>query len=87
MEDHDPKPHAERKLKQKRCDLIVLNGPDNVGGDRAVVELYAPSAGWSGPFRGTKRQIARRLIREIERMWKPASDPGSRLRPGSKRAS
>ncbi|MEP0841653.1 MAG: phosphopantothenoylcysteine decarboxylase [Phycisphaerae bacterium] len=87
MEDHDPKPHAERKLKQKRCDLIVLNGPDNVGGDRAVVELYAPTTGWSGPFRGSKHRIARQLIREIERMWKPASGPGPRPRLGSKSAS
>jgi phosphopantothenoylcysteine decarboxylase / phosphopantothenate---cysteine ligase len=68
MEDHDPRAHAERKLKKKNCDLIVLNGPENVGGDQAVVELFAPSEGWTGPFRGTKMQVARRLVRQIEIM-------------------
>ena len=31
MEDHDAHVHAENKLKRKNCDLIVLNGPGNVG--------------------------------------------------------
>lgn len=73
MEDHDPQAHAERKLRKKNCDLIVLNGPENVGGDEAVVELFTPSAGWTGPFRGTKAQVARRLVREMERMYEGGS--------------
>ena len=68
MEDHDPHAHAERKLHKKNCDLIVLNGPENVGRDRAVVELFSPEAGWTGPFRGTKEQVARRLVRVAERL-------------------
>lgn len=68
MEDNDPHDHAERKLHKKNCDLIVLNGPENVGRDRAVVELFSPEAGWTGPFRGTKFQVARRLVIEAERL-------------------
>lgn len=68
MEDHDPYRHAERKLIRKNCDLIVLNGPENVGGDQAVVELYSPSQGWSDPIRGSKATIARRFVRIIEGM-------------------
>lgn len=68
MEDHDPHAHAERKLVKKKCDLIVLNGPENVGGDEATVEIYTPADGWSDPVRGTKTQIARHLVRRIERM-------------------
>jgi phosphopantothenoylcysteine decarboxylase/phosphopantothenate--cysteine ligase len=70
MEDHDPHAHAERKLQRKNCDLIVLNGPENVGSDRAEVELLSPETGWTGPFRGTKSQVARRLILAAERLWR-----------------
>ena len=69
MEDREPYRHAERKLKRKNCDLMVLNGPANVGGDQAVVELYSPSQGWSAPIRGSKAVIAHRLVRMLESMW------------------
>ncbi|MGQ9648548.1 MAG: phosphopantothenoylcysteine decarboxylase domain-containing protein [Phycisphaerae bacterium] len=68
MEDHDPYLHAERKLRRKNCDLIVLNGPANVGRDHAEVELFSPETGWTGPFHGTKERLARRLIRLVERL-------------------
>ncbi len=68
MEDHDPHAHAERKLYSKNSDLIVLNGPENVGSDHAEVELFSPAMGWTGPFRGTKAQVARRLIQVAERL-------------------
>jgi phosphopantothenoylcysteine decarboxylase / phosphopantothenate---cysteine ligase len=66
MEDNDPRPHAERKLRKKNCDLIVLNGLETVGSDQASVEFFAPSSGWTGPYRGSKVQIARRIIKAIE---------------------
>jgi phosphopantothenoylcysteine decarboxylase / phosphopantothenate---cysteine ligase len=69
MEDHDPYRHAERKYARKNCDLIVLNGPENVGSDRAVVELFSRSRGWSRSIRGSKAQVARRLMRVAEDMW------------------
>ncbi len=68
MEDHDPHAHAERKLDKKNCDLIVLNGPKNIGCDRAEVELFSPQTGWTGPFRGSKAQVARRLIVVAEQL-------------------
>ena len=66
MEDHNHHPHAERKCREKRCDLIVLNGPENVGRDEAVVELFDPQQGWSRPIRGSKPAVARRIVRTIE---------------------
>ena len=38
LEDHDGRTHAERKLRTKRFDLIILNGPANIGTDKAVVK-------------------------------------------------
>lgn len=69
LEDHDHYVHAERKLSRKNCDLIVLNGPENVGVERAAVEFYTPAGGWSGPVRGSKTVVARRLVRMIESLW------------------
>lgn len=74
MEDaNDPHALAVRKLVKKHCDLIVLNGPENVGSDTAVVQLYGRHEGWSRPMRGSKRAIARLLVEVLEaRVDKPA---------------
>lgn len=68
MEDHDGRAHAESKCARKNCDLIVLNGPENVASNRAVVELFTPADGWSGPFEGMKSTIARRILQVVEAM-------------------
>ena len=70
MEDADePRGLAERKLERKRCDLIVLNGPENIASDRATVELFSPASGWSEPIEGTKTAVAKQLVKRIEAMW------------------
>lgn len=66
MEDTDPHARAERKLKRKNCDLIVLNGPENVGGDQATVEFFTPVDGWMPPIRGSKTQVARQILKRVE---------------------
>lgn len=68
LEDHAGRARAERKLKAKHFDLIVLNGPANVGGRNAKVEFYRPAQDWSGPISGTKDAIARRIVRAVETM-------------------
>jgi phosphopantothenoylcysteine decarboxylase/phosphopantothenate--cysteine ligase len=69
MEDADePRALAERKLKRKRCDLIVLNGPENVASNRATVEWFTPANGWSEAIEGTKTAVARQLVKLIESM-------------------
>jgi phosphopantothenoylcysteine decarboxylase/phosphopantothenate--cysteine ligase len=66
LEDRAGRFYAERKLKDKHFDLIVLNGPANVGSRTAKVEFYRPAQGWSGPISGTKDAIARRIVRAVE---------------------
>jgi len=66
MEDHDHKAHAEAKLKRKQCDAIVLNGPENVGGDRAVVQILQALGGWMQPVAGSKREVAEHVITLVE---------------------
>lgn len=66
MEDHDHHAHAEAKLRRKRCDAIVLNGPANVGADRATVEILTRGEGWGMPITETKQALARRIVRLLE---------------------
>lgn len=68
LDDHNGRAHAERKLRAKRFDLIVLNGPGNIGAEKAVVEFYSPESGWVGPVRGSKAFVAGRIVRLIERL-------------------
>ncbi|MCH8244083.1 MAG: phosphopantothenoylcysteine decarboxylase [Planctomycetes bacterium] len=68
MEDHDHRAHAEAKLVRKRCDAIVLNGPENVAADRATVEVLTGDGVWSPPMTGSKAQLADRLVGLTERL-------------------
>ncbi|MBN1490742.1 MAG: phosphopantothenoylcysteine decarboxylase [Phycisphaerae bacterium] len=66
MEDHDARRHAADKLTRKRCDVVVLNGPENIGADWAAVEVLLADGEWLAPWQGTKRQLAGRIIRLTE---------------------
>ncbi len=68
MEDHEHRRFAADKLLRKRCDAIVLNGPENVGVDRGSVEVLVAGEEWLEPWHGTKRQIAGRIIKLLERI-------------------
>ena len=68
MEDHDHQAHAEAKLSRKRCDAIVLNGIENVGGDEAVVEILRADTGWTRPIHGTKASLAGKVVALTERL-------------------
>ncbi len=77
MEDHNGRPHAERKMRRKDSDAIVLNGPENVGSDRASVEYIERGSVWRRWPAGSKRAVARRLITSLERLVRMAECPGS----------
>lgn len=72
MEDHDEHAHAERKLRHKNCDAVVLNGLANVGADQALVEIYRPDGGWSSPLQGSKTEIAVAIVQLLEDLRLPA---------------
>ena len=54
MEDRNHNANAEAKLKNKRCDAIVLNGIGNVVSDKATVEFFRADTGWSPSICGAK---------------------------------
>jgi phosphopantothenoylcysteine decarboxylase/phosphopantothenate--cysteine ligase len=71
MEDHDEHRRAEAKLRRKRCDAIVLNGPATVGGDRAAIQIFLATGRWDRPVYGTKTRIAKLIVDLIERLVPP----------------
>lgn len=71
LEDHQARPHAERKLREKRFDAIVLNGPGTIGSSQAVVEFLQSGAAWERWPSASKAKVAGRLVRELERMAGP----------------
>ncbi len=66
MEDHDHRARAESKLRRKRCDAMVLNGIDNVGCDRAAIDILCAESGWSPTISGTKGEMAVRVMDLVE---------------------
>jgi len=68
LEDHGGRRNAERKLTRKNFDAILLNGPENVGADACRFEYLTVDEPWRRWPRASKRETARRLIRELERL-------------------
>jgi len=68
MEDHDAHRHAEQKMRRKRSDVVVLNGPANIGSDQALVEVLVAGEGWKRWRRAHKAAVADRLVRLAERL-------------------
>src|SRR5262249_32677918 len=68
MEDHAGRAHARQKLLRKHCDAIVLNGPENVGGDRARVDYLEARDRWQRWPPASKAAVARRLVARLERL-------------------
>jgi phosphopantothenoylcysteine decarboxylase/phosphopantothenate--cysteine ligase len=66
MNDHDATAQAERKLKEKHCDYIVLNGLANVGADDVEVQILSAVEGWRPAISGSKIAVAEHLIELIE---------------------
>jgi phosphopantothenoylcysteine decarboxylase/phosphopantothenate--cysteine ligase len=66
MEDHNHRMHAESKLRRKRCDAMVLNGIDNVGSDRATIDILCAERGWLPTVSGTKGEMAARVLELVE---------------------
>lgn len=66
LESQDPRNNAMRKLRMKNCNCIVLNDTSAIGSTTNLVEVLSPDAETIALFRGTKIEVAERLIGLIE---------------------
>lgn len=73
LETEDRRFRATVKLEKKHCDLIVSNGPSAIDSDENEVELLDRQGRVVATAQGTKHQVARILLREIDsRLIQPA---------------
>jgi phosphopantothenoylcysteine decarboxylase / phosphopantothenate---cysteine ligase len=67
LEDRDIKKGAERKIREKNLDIIVANTPAAIGSERCVVWIKKAGEKWCGLPEMSKKRLAGRLIRMIEK--------------------
>ena len=68
MEDQQHQANAERKLRAKQCDAIVLNDINAVGVEQAQVEILRDDTGWSPRQAGDKARIAALVVDLVEEL-------------------
>ncbi len=68
MEDRNARRNAYDKLRRKNLDAILLNGPENIGGDTACMQLLTADGRWEVWRWATKNAAAARIIRLAERL-------------------
>jgi len=62
LEDKNLRQNAERKLKEKNLDMIIVNTPAAIGADKINVQIKTPDSEWIKlPF-ANKAIIARRIV-------------------------
>ena len=67
LEDKKLRERAEKKLKEKKLDMIIANTPAAIAAERSTVQIKGPDSGWSKVKKASKTTIARRIIMEVER--------------------
>ena len=67
LETEDRHFRAIVKLERKHCDLMVSNGPQAIDSESNEVELLDPSGRVLEWIMGTKGEVARRILSQIDR--------------------
>ena len=62
LEDKAIRSRAEKKLKEKKLDMIIANSPDAIGSDKSTVQIKTPESGWLKIENATKRTIAKKIV-------------------------
>jgi phosphopantothenoylcysteine decarboxylase/phosphopantothenate--cysteine ligase len=68
LEDRNLRVNAQRKLREKNLDMIVANRPEVIGQAEAAVEIKIARGRWLSVGRTSKRAIARKIVRLIEKI-------------------
>lgn len=68
LEDKNLRKNAEKKLKEKKLDLIIANSPDAIGAEKTAVEIKTPNGKWLKIAKADKTTIAKKIISLIEKL-------------------
>ncbi len=69
LEDKNIKVNAEKKLKDKRLDMIVANAPEVISADKTQAYVKTTSADWLRLPNDSKDIVAGKIIRIIEELF------------------
>ena len=73
LEEGAGRGRAASKLRRKKFDAIVLNGPSNIGVDRARAEVLVKGGRWTSWSLQSKEAMARRIVRLVESLAQSSS--------------
>ena len=65
LETENGEHRAIEKMKQKRCDFIVLNSPDSIGKVEATFQVFDAVGNQRKAFTGLKQVFAEELVRAL----------------------
>ena len=66
LEDKDLRNRAEKKLREKNLDMIIVNTPAAIGAERSTVHIKTPTSHWRRIEDATKAAIADRIVRQVQ---------------------
>jgi phosphopantothenoylcysteine decarboxylase/phosphopantothenate--cysteine ligase len=66
LEDKNIRSCAEKKLKEKKLDMIIANTSNAIGAEQSIVQIKTPVSKWLRLPKAPKNKIAGRIIKEIE---------------------
>ena len=67
LEDSNVRTRAQGKLEEKNLDMIIANTPQAIGAEKSTVQVKRQDSQWIKIEDKPKAEIARRLIRLIEK--------------------
>jgi phosphopantothenoylcysteine synthetase/decarboxylase len=66
LEDKDLRKNAEKKLIQKKLDMIVANKPSAIAAEKSTVHIRAKNSDWLKIKNAAKTTIAAKIVRLIQ---------------------
>jgi phosphopantothenoylcysteine decarboxylase/phosphopantothenate--cysteine ligase len=68
LEDKNIKANAEKKLRDKRLDMIIANTPAAIGSLKTSVQIKTPSRKWIAISHVSKESLAKKIISFLENL-------------------
>jgi phosphopantothenoylcysteine decarboxylase/phosphopantothenate--cysteine ligase len=62
LEDKNLRRNAEKKLKEKKLDMIIANPPAAIGAEKSTVHIKTPDHKWLKLPHATKTTIAKKIV-------------------------
>ena len=62
LEDKNLRASAEKKLKEKKLDMIIANSPTAIGANKSTIQIKRPDREWLKLPQATKTSMAKKIV-------------------------